>query len=99
MGVNPVARVGLGSRAALEVPATAAAAVPASASLAGSAGRDDLMAELGSTALSVNALQSLSMQQPMAPISLPPTQHTTPPQANTSDELVASMSGGDNDDG
>jgi hypothetical protein len=97
--MNPISSVGLGTLTALEAPAAAATTLPATASLAGAAGRDEQMAELGTTASSVNALQSMAMQQPMAPLTLPPTQHTAPPQANTSDELVASMSGGDNDGG
>jgi len=54
------------------------------------------MAELGSTSAQLGALQSLAAAP--AAITLPQVQHTAPPQASTSDELVASMAGGNDNE-
>ena len=94
--MNPIASVGTGTLSPAW-PGAGPATLPASpAPNAEGSSRDAQMADLGSTSSQVNALQSLAMSA-SAPITIPPPQNFQPPAANTSDELVASMSGGNDD--
>ena len=87
--MNPIASVGPGGlgwgQRAAAVPPAPAVELPS---------RDAQMADLGSTTAQVNALASLAC----SPISIPQTQHAQPPAANTSNELVDAMSGGQNEE-
>ena len=90
--MNPIASVAPGELG-WGRPSPLGGSVSAAAEAAWPTTRDTQITDLGATSASVNALQSLA--QSPAPITIPQTQNFQPPTANTSNELVDAMSGGD----